>query len=103
MPPHLGHPFRGPNYLPPGPPPISPVTPVSVSAPPSPVTAPPAGVTVARPRARRRTAFVVGTLALSIAAGGVAGAVTGARDPAVDLQQAAPPAAAAQGSITAAA
>jgi putative serine protease PepD len=60
-------------------------------------------VTVTRTPVRRRAAFVVGTLALSIAAGGVAGAVTGARDPVVDLQQAAPPAAAAQGSITAAA
>jgi putative serine protease PepD len=97
MPPHLGHPFRGPDYIP-GPPP-SPVTPVSASAPPSPVAAPPAGVTVTR----RRAGFFIGTLALSIAAGGVAGAVTGSRDPAVDLQQAAPPAAAAPGSITAAA
>ncbi|RZT11757.1 putative serine protease PepD [Kribbella sp. VKM Ac-2569] len=111
MSPHLGHPFRGPDYIPgsppnpgpppvsPAPPPISPVTPASASAPPSPVAAPPAGVTVTR----RRAGFFIGTLVLSIAAGGVAGAVTGARDPAVDLQQAAPPAAAAQGSITAAA
>ncbi len=98
MPPHLGHPFRGPDYIPTSPP-TSPVTPVAASDPPSPVAAPPAGVTVTR----RRAGFFVGTLALSIAAGGVAGAVTGSRDPAVDLQQAAPPAAAAQGSITAAA
>ena len=118
MPPHLGHPFRGPDYLPtpppvtPGPPPANPVgsvTPVTARertpsfVPTSPAAAPQAGVTVTRSPVRRRAAFLVGTLALSIAAGGVAGAVTGARDPAVDLQQAAPPAAVAQGSITAAA
>ncbi|TDW84184.1 putative serine protease PepD [Kribbella pratensis] len=96
MPPHLGHPFRGPDYIP-GPPPTTPGPPTSFTPPPQ------AGVTVTRTPVRRRAAFVVGTLALSIAAGGVAGAVTGARDPVVDLQQAAPPAAAAQGSITAAA
>jgi putative serine protease PepD len=101
MPPHLGHPFRGPDYIP-GPPPVTPsnsVTPVAASAPPSPEAAPSAGVTVTR----RRAGFFIGTLILSIAAGGVAGAVTGARDPATDLPQAAPPAAAAPGSITAAA
>ncbi|TCC08333.1 trypsin-like serine protease [Kribbella soli] len=110
MPPHLGHPFRGPDYIP-GPPPVTPgsVTPAIARertpsfVPTSPAAAPQAGVTVTRTPVRRRAAFVVGTLALSIAAGGVAGAVTGARDPAVDLQQAAPPAAAAPGSITAAA
>ncbi|WP_238152820.1 S1C family serine protease [Kribbella speibonae] len=59
----------------------------------------------ARPRTgRRRAGVVIGTLALSIAAGGLAGAVTGSRDPApIDLPQAAAPPAAAQGSITAAA
>ncbi|WP_238151705.1 S1C family serine protease [Kribbella sindirgiensis] len=59
----------------------------------------------APPRAgRRRAGLIVGTLALSIAAGGLAGAVTGSRDSApVDLPQAAAPPAAAQGSITAAA
>lgn len=98
MPPHLGHPFRGPDYIPASPP-TSSVTPASAPAFPSPVAAPPAGVT----GTRRRAGFFIGTLALSIAAGGVAGAVTGARDPVADLQQAAPPAAAAQGSITAAA
>jgi putative serine protease PepD len=52
----------------------------------------------------RRAALLVGTLALSIVAGGLAGAVTGARDPApVELPQAAAPPAAAQGSISAAA
>ncbi|TDW92716.1 S1C family serine protease [Kribbella sp. VKM Ac-2566] len=96
MPPHLGHPFRGPDYIP-GPPPTTPGPLTSFTRQPQ------AGVTVTRTPVRRRAAFVVGTLALSIAAGGVAGAVTGARDPVVDLQQAAPPAAAAQGSITAAA
>ncbi len=118
MPPHLGHPFRGPDYIP-GPPPNHSVTPATARegtpsfVPTSPAAAPQAGVTVTspitppavRPRAgRRRAGLVVGTLALSLAAGGLAGAVTGSRDAApVDLQQAAPPAAAAQGSITAAA
>ncbi|TCC30265.1 trypsin-like serine protease [Kribbella speibonae] len=129
MPPHLGNPFRGPDYIPgpapakaapaaPGPPPSGSVTPATVReripsfVPSSPAAAPQAGVTVtppippaARPRAgRRRAGVVIGTLALSIAAGGLAGAVTGSRDPApIDLPQAAAPPAAAQGSITAAA
>ncbi|NIK59032.1 S1C family serine protease [Kribbella shirazensis] len=117
MPPHLGHPFRGPDYLP-GPRPTDSVTPVTAAGPPSPVAAPPAGVTdgravppVGAPTAergsgRRRAGFFVGTLALSIAAGGLAGAVTGDRgtaSTAVDLPQAAAPPAAAQGSISAAA
>ena len=115
MPPHLGHPFRGPHYVP-GPPPAeqqpsaepSPfsVTPVTAPALPSPVAAPQAGVTVPPSRrGARRGAALVGTLALSIAAGGLAGAITGSRDPqpAVDLPQAAAPPAAAQGSISAAA
>ncbi|TCC15472.1 trypsin-like serine protease [Kribbella sindirgiensis] len=118
MPPHLGNPFRGPDYIP-GPPPSGSVTPATVReripsfVPSPPAAAPPAGVTVtppipplaAPPRAgRRRAGLIVGTLALSIAAGGLAGAVTGSRDSApVDLPQAAAPPAAAQGSITAAA
>jgi putative serine protease PepD len=126
MPPHLGHPFRGPDYVP-GPPPVQAarvvppvpptssgappstfsVTPAAASALPSPVAAPPAGVTVpsAPGKARRRGGLIVGTLALSIVAGGLAGAVTGARDSdpaAVELPQVgAPPAA--EGSISAAA
>jgi putative serine protease PepD len=59
-----------------------------------------------KPRGRRRAGLVVGTLALSLVAGGFAGAVTGSRDPetaAVELPQAAAPPAAAQGSISAAA
>lgn len=118
MSPHLGQPFRGPHYAP-GPPPAEPlpaaepqypisVTPASAgSAPPSPAAAPQAGVTVQPPRtAARRGRVVVASLALSIVAGGLAGAVTGSRDPesaAVELPQAAAPPAAAQGSITAAA
>lgn len=117
MPPHLGHPFRGPHYYP-GPPPVTPpptapptfpVTPVAAaSAPPSPAAAPPAGVTVPSPTARsgRRAGILVATVAMSIVAGGLAGAVTGSRDPdpaAIDLPQAAAPPAAAQGSISAAA
>jgi putative serine protease PepD len=57
-------------------------------------------------RARRGLGLAVGTLALSIVAGGLAGAVTGTRGPEdriVELPQAAAPPAAAQGSITAAA
>jgi putative serine protease PepD len=118
MSPHLGQPFRGPHYAP-GPPPAEPlpapepqypfsVTPASAgSAPPSPAAAPQAGVTVQPPRtAARRGRVVVASLALSIVAGGLAGAVTGSRDPesaAVELPQAAAPPAAAPGSITAAA
>ncbi|MFI7064623.1 S1C family serine protease [Kribbella sp. NPDC050124] len=122
MSPHLGQPFRGPHYAP-GPPPAAPlpapepqypfsVTPASAgSAPPSPAAAPQAGVTVQPPAktsgtAARRGRVVVASLALSIVAGGLAGAVTGSRDPesaAVELPQAAAPPAAEQGSITAAA
>ncbi|GAB2683706.1 S1C family serine protease [Kribbella swartbergensis] len=122
MSPHLGHPFRGPHYAP-GPPPAQPVpapapqgpfsvTPASAgSAPPSPAAAPQAGVTDPPPvsagsTAARRGRILVASVALSIVAGGLAGAVTGSRDPesaAVELPQAAAPPAAAQGSITAAA
>jgi len=122
MSPHLGHPFRGPHYAP-GPPPAAPmpgseppypisVTPASAgSAPPSPAAAPQAGVTVPPPAVSRGTTgrrgrILVASVALSIVAGGLAGAVTGSRDPesaAVELPQAAAPPAAAQGSITAAA
>jgi putative serine protease PepD len=120
MPPHLGHPFRGPQYYP-GPPPVTPpptspptapptfsVTPAAASAPPSPAAAPPAGVTAPPPIARsgRRAGLLVATVAMSIVAGGLAGAVTGSRDPdpaAMDLPQAAAPPAAAEGSISAAA
>ncbi|MEU4295660.1 trypsin-like peptidase domain-containing protein [Kribbella sp. NPDC026596] len=131
MSPHLGNPFRGPDYVP-GPPPASPapaapaasaaaparqsgapapppsfsVTPVAVSVPPSPAAAPPAGVTDSPPRTGgRRGAVFVGTLALSMVAGGLAGAVTGSRDPqsAVELPQVGAPPAAAEGSISAAA
>jgi putative serine protease PepD len=98
--PHLGHPFRGPDYIP-GPPPAT-VTPVPASASPSPTAAPQTGVTVKPSKSGRKAAAVVGTLALSFVAGGLAGAVTGARDPA-PLPQAAAPPAAAQGSIAAAA
>ncbi|MEV6267250.1 trypsin-like peptidase domain-containing protein [Kribbella sp. NPDC051936] len=121
MPPHLGHPFRGPDYVP-GPPPSS-VTPAPAPASPSPAAAPQAGVTapplippvippVAPPVAppgvrsgggRRRAGLVIGTLALSITAGGLAGAFTGGRQPATELQQSSAPPAVAQGSITAAA
>lgn len=118
MPPHLGHPFRGPHYYPgpppsvtpqPTAPPTFPVTPVAAaSAPPSPAAAPPTGVTAPPPTARsgRRAGILVATVAMSIVAGGLAGAVTGSRDPdpaAIDLPQAAAPPAAAQGSISAAA
>ena len=127
MPPHLGHPFRGPDYLPgpppaapepaPEPPPLTPsdgaapsafsVTPVTASVSPSPAAAPQTGVTAPpKPAKGRRAGFLVGTLALSIAAGGLAGAVTGSREPesaAIQLPQAAAPPAAAQGSISAAA
>ncbi len=122
MSPHLGQPFRGPHYAP-GPPPAAPmpgseppypfsVTPASAgSAPPSPAAAPQAGVTVPPPPVSRGTTarrgrILVASVALSILAGGLAGAVTGSRDPetaAVELPQAAAPPAAAQGSITAAA
>jgi putative serine protease PepD len=57
-------------------------------------------------KARRRGGLIVGTLALSIVAGGLAGAVTGARDSdpaAVELPQVGAPPAAAEGSISAAA
>ena len=118
MSPHLGQPFRGPHYVP-GPPPATPmpaseppypfsVTPASAgSAPPSPAAAPQAGVTVSPARtSARRGRILVASVALSIVAGGLAGAVTGSRDPesaAVELPQAGAPPAAAQGSITAAA
>jgi putative serine protease PepD len=118
MSPHLGHPFRGPHYAP-GPPPAAPlpapeppypfsVTPASAeSAPPSPAAAPQAGVTVSPAGTKaRRGRVLVASVALSILAGGLAGAVTGSRDPeaaSVELPQAAAPPAAAQGSITAAA
>lgn len=121
MSPHLGHPFRGPHYAP-GPPPAAPpapepqdpfsVTPASAgSAPPSPAAAPQAGVTVSPPisgsgTTARRGRVLVASVALSILAGGLAGAVTGSRDPetaTAELPQAAAPPAAAQGSITAAA
>jgi putative serine protease PepD len=103
MPPHLGHPFRGPDYVP-GPPPVQAarvvppvpptssgappstfsVTPAAASALPSPVAAPPAGVTVpsAPGKARRRGGLIVGT---------------------VELPQVGAPPTAAEGSISAAA
>jgi len=107
MPPHLGHPFRGPDYLP-GPPPAPAtfsVTPAAVAALPSSAAAPPAGVTASPPgKTGRRAGLVVGTLALSLVAGGFAGAVTGSRESAgVELPQVGAPPAAAQGSISAAA
>jgi putative serine protease PepD len=114
MPPHLGHPFRGPDYIP-GPPPTSSgaspatfsVTPAATAALPSPAAAPPAGVTASPPgKTGRRAGLVVGTLALSLVAGGFAGAVTGSRDSgsaAAGLPQVGAPPAAAQGSISAAA
>ena len=121
MSPHLGHPFRGPDYVP-GPPPATPdsvasaaaqagsptfsVTPASAALAPPSAAAPQAGVTASPPRrGGRRGAAVVGTIALSIVAGGLAGAVTGSRDPesAVELPQVGAPPAAAQGSISAAA
>ncbi|GAA0608544.1 trypsin-like serine protease [Kribbella sandramycini] len=121
MTPHLGTPFRGPDYIP-GPPPSAPpeppakapqpaafpfsVTPASAAplAPPSPVApAPQAGVT----GPKRHVGLVLGTLALSLVTGGLAGAVTGGWDRGttgpVELPQAAAPPAAAQGSISAAA
>ncbi len=121
MSPHLGHPFRGPHYRPSPPPapnpepgqvfaPVNPipVTPASAPpAPPSPAAAPQAGVTD-HPVRRTGRALVAG-LALSVVAGGLAGAVTGgvfSPDPVgapVELPQAAAPPAAAQGSISAAA
>ncbi|MEV6282480.1 trypsin-like peptidase domain-containing protein [Kribbella sp. NPDC051770] len=88
MSPHLGHPFRGPHYQP-GPPPAVPpppvesgvpfpVTPVSAPpAPPSPAAAPQAGVTVPPARVRRTGRTLAAGIALSILAGGLAGAVTG--------------------------
>jgi len=120
--PHLGHPFRGPHYQP-GPPPAAPpdvpapapglqftVAPVSAPpAPPSPAAAPQAGATVSPPV--RRTGRVLATgIALSILAGGLAGAVTGnwGDSPSVSApvelpQAAAPSAGAQQGTIAAAA
>lgn len=87
MSPHLGHPFRGPHYQP-GPPPAAPppeeqraafpfpVTPASAPpAPPSPAAAPQAGVTDKPVRRTGRT--LAAGIALSILAGGLAGAVTG--------------------------
>nr|WP_202894448.1 trypsin-like peptidase domain-containing protein [Kribbella italica] len=83
----MGHPFRGPHYQP-GPPPAAPpppeqqaafpfpVTPASAPpAPPSPAVAPQAGVT-AKPVRRTGRTLAAG-IALSILAGGLAGAVTG--------------------------
>jgi len=118
MSPHLGHPFRGPHYAP-GPPPAIPVPaseppyPISVtpasagSASPSPAAAPQAGVTVSPAgTSARRGRILIASVALSIVAGGLAGAVTGSRDPEAaqaELPQAAAPPAAAQGSISAAA
>ncbi len=123
MSPHLGHPFRGPHYVP-GPPPATPepvasaptqaglpappfsVTPASAALAPPAAAAPQAGVTASPPRrGGRRGAALVGTIAVAIVAGGLAGAVTGSRDPesAVELPQAGAPPAAAQGSISAAA
>ncbi|TCO46764.1 putative serine protease PepD [Kribbella antiqua] len=115
MSPHLGHPFRGPHYAP-GPPPAAPVAPSAPPAfsvtpasaapvSPSSAAAPQAGV-AAPPRAARRGRTLIASLALSIVAGGIAGAVTGSGDSestAVELPQAAAPPAAAQGSISAAA
>lgn len=122
MSPHLGHPFRGPHYQPGPPPPTPPaptgapssgapftVTPVTAPAPPSPAAAPPAGVTASPPV--RRTGRVLATgIALSVLAGGLAGAVTGnwgdspAVSAPVELPQAnAPSAGAQQGSVAAAA
>jgi putative serine protease PepD len=96
--PHLGHPFRGPDYTP-GPPPVAPeppapptgfpfsVTPASArplppfpSEPPSLAAAPQAGVTdrpAAAPVRRRTGRTLAAGIALSILAGGLAGAVTG--------------------------
>jgi putative serine protease PepD len=116
MSPHLGHPFRGPHYAP-GPPPATPVLPPAPPAfsvtpasaapvSPSSAAAPQAGVAVPPNPAVRRGRVLVASLALSIVAGGIAGSVTGSRDPesaAVELPQAAAPPAAAQGSISAAA
>ncbi|WP_026163567.1 S1C family serine protease [Kribbella catacumbae] len=122
MSPHLGHPFRGPHYQP-GPPPAAPpdvpapgpgipfsVTPASAPpAPPSPAAAPQAGVTAPPPV--RRTGRVLATgIALSVLAGGLAGAVTGGwvDSPSVSApvelpQAAAPSGGAEQGTIAAAA
>ncbi|GAA1557170.1 hypothetical protein GCM10009789_08140 [Kribbella sancticallisti] len=121
MSPHLGHPFRGPHYQP-GPPPAAPpagpqapvgipfsVTPASAQpAPPSPAAAPQAGVTV-KPPVRRTGRILASGIALSVLAGGLAGAVTGnwgdtpAVSAPVEIPQAEAPPAAAQGSIAAAA
>ncbi|ADB30472.1 peptidase S1 and S6 chymotrypsin/Hap [Kribbella flavida DSM 17836] len=93
MSPHLGHPFRGPQYRP-GPPPTAPpappagqqlpgfpfpVTPASATpAPPSPAAAPQAGVTGSPPVRRSRTGRALAAgIAVSVLAGGLAGAVTG--------------------------
>ncbi|MFI5714105.1 trypsin-like peptidase domain-containing protein [Kribbella sp. NPDC051620] len=119
MSPHLGHPFRGPHYQP-GPPPDAPVpapppgvpfpvTPAAAaqSATPSPAAAPPAGVTAP---VRRTGRVLAAGIALSILAGGLAGAVTGgwgdsptASAPVELPQAAAPSAGAQQGSIATAA
>jgi len=122
--PHLGQPFRGPHYRP-GPPPTAPVdapppplspfavTPASASpAPPSPAAAPQAGVTVPPPKppVRRTGRALAAGVALSVLAGGLAGAVTGgAFDPSdpvaasVELPQAAAPSTAPGGSSIASA
>ncbi|MGW6282504.1 S1C family serine protease [Kribbella sp. NPDC055071] len=116
MPPHLGNPFRGPDYVPgpspaagppvtgpaAPPPPLS-VTPAPAAVPPSPPATPQPGVTDPTSPTRRRFGLLIGTLALSFVAGGVAGAVTGRSSSDQALVQAAAPPAAAQGSISAAA
>ena len=125
MSPHLGQPFRGPHYRP-GPPPAEPVEPPPASTPftitpftvtpatvtpasassatPSPAAAPQAGVTVSPPVRRTGRALAAG-IALSVLAGGLAGAVTGgAFDPSepvaapVELPQASAPSPAPGGS-----
>ncbi len=98
---HLGSPFRGPHFVP-GTPPASGSTdsatpaPVAATTPLAPPTDPAAGVAVRPPRIGRVIATGV---ALSVLAGGLAGAVTGgafddqatARAP-IELPQAPPPA-----------
>ncbi|TWD81965.1 putative serine protease PepD [Kribbella amoyensis] len=86
MSPHLGQPFRGPHYRP-GPPPAAPQPPAAptglpfpvtpASAPPAPPSPVPAGVAAPPAPVRRTGRALVAGLALSILAGGLAGAVTG--------------------------